>query len=183
MTAPSTDQAVEYESWHNPNLGRVVIIKLDGHGQKRHEIIGANKKFHLTPEERRLNQELCASEEQDIFLNGTLQPIRLIPDHEDTARLLHNPNHVSEDDVRSIFKLKIQQFTARLGAISNETALQRLLEIARDDDIDATIKQVDAINERLAEVVVPLNPKEEGPDPLPGKSSAPPSTIKPVTPR
>lgn len=179
------DEVSEYESWQNATLGRVVVTKLDGRGQKRHDLIGPGKTFHITPLERRMNQELAASEELDVFLNGVLQPVRLLEDAEDFEHLKSNPNHISEDDVRSIFKLKLPQFVARLGEIGNPAALERLMEIARSEEVDATLRQFEAIQTRLAEVSPSIYSQGQ-PELAPTAASpnaGPPSGIKAVTPR
>lgn len=185
MPTKATEEVVEYETWQNATLGRAVITKLDARGQKRHDLIGPGKTFHITPTERRMNQELAASEEQDLFLNGVLQPVRLIETDDDFEKLQRNPNHVSEDDVRSMFLLGLPDFVARLDQIGNAAALERLMDIARSDDVNATLRQFEAIQARLA-VVSPslfdsqsdaLNPTAANPN------QGPPSGIKAVTPR
>jgi hypothetical protein len=131
-----------------------------------------------------MNQELAASEEQDVFLNGVLQPVRLLEDAEDFERLKASPNHVSEDDVRSMFRLKAAAFTERLSQISNAAALERLMEIARSEEVDATLRQFEAIQARLAAVAPSIYQGQ--PDLAPSAASpnvGPPSGIKAVTPR
>jgi hypothetical protein len=179
------DDVQEYEAWQNATLGRVVVIKLDSRGQQRHDLIGPGKTFHITPIERRMNQERAASEEQDVFLNGVLQPVTLLENAEDFERLKENPNHVSEDDVRSMFKFKLPEFRARLEQIGNPAALERLMEVARSKDVMCTLHQFEAIQARLV-AVSPSIYDQGQPDLAPSMASpnvGPPSGIKAITPR
>lgn len=185
MPTTHTQDVLEYETWQNVTLGRAVVVKLDARGQKRHDLIGPGKTFHLTPTERRMNQELAASEEQDLFLNGVLQPVRLIETDEDYERLTKNPNHVSEEDVRTIFLLPLADFVGRLQQIGNPAGLERLKEIARSDEVQCTLRQFEAIEQRLAEVSPSIYDQGQ-PELTPSAAapnSGPPSGIKAVTPR
>jgi hypothetical protein len=178
---PDADQL---ETWQNATRGRVVLRRVGALGQVRYDMIGAGKTFHITPQERRMNQEVAASEKQDFFLNGTLQPINLA-DTEDASILLDNPNLLGdEDQIRRLFKASPDVFAERLATIDNETALERLKEIAYQDETNATLNQVRMIEARLEQVA----PEVENVHP--GVAGAESSTteggerrIKAVTPR
>ena len=167
----------DLETWKNATEGRFVLARMSALGQRTYEMIGANKTFHVTATERRYNQELVADEGSDAFLNGTLQPVRL-PDGTEPA-LLKNPNHIAEDEVRGMFALHWKTFEKRLQEITNSSTLHRLLELARQDEVNATVRQLEAIQERLKVVEPPLfesvevattGPTNQGP------------SIRPVTP-
>mgnify|MGYP003340307929 FL=1 len=66
------------EAWKNVTPGTVAVLKFDKRGDLAHEIISGGKMVNLTPEERRINQEMCAEEELDFFTNGVLVPVRQI---------------------------------------------------------------------------------------------------------
>lgn len=140
-----------YETWRNETQGMIVLKRVARTGELVDEILTAGKVIHLTPAERRMNQELFAEESYDFFKNGTLSPVRLIETEEDAAQLRSNPNHVSEDEMRSLFKSRsLKAFQERVDQITNPVALNKLLKLAEAED--ATIKQVDTIKGRLEKV-------------------------------
>jgi hypothetical protein len=145
------------ETWKNPTEGRVWVNRLDHRGEpKRVEIIGPGRTFHVTPAERRLNQEMASSSDLDIFTNGTLTPIRLLgTDEAEAAAFATNPNLMTEGDMRALVAkpkrgAATDAFAERLGEIRNGATLQRLLALAREED--APLSRVEAIEARLAEV-------------------------------
>jgi hypothetical protein len=75
----------------------VVINRLDHRGElTKHDIVDPGKKFNLTTEERRMNQELAARADMDVFSNGQLQPVRILDDVDDAREIASNPNLMSE---------------------------------------------------------------------------------------
>lgn len=142
--------AEETETWENSTPGRVVVRKFDARGTLGHELVGSKRKIAITPQERKINQEMAASEDLDVFKNGTMQPVRLIEGNEETQEIASNPNHVSESDIRAMVKGHHKTLEKRLTEIRNPSALQRLLEVARDED--ASVSTVEKIKARLQEV-------------------------------
>lgn len=171
----------QLETWRNVTAGRFVLTRHSAlTNQRQYEMIGPGKTFHVTPTERRLNQELAADDELDSFLNGTLQPVRLLDGTEEG--LLNNPNHIADDDVAGMFKLHHKTFGARLQQITNTAILNRMLEVAREDDVNATVRQVEAIQARIREVDPPMFETAEvttSAVPVAGG----PSDLRPVSPR
>jgi hypothetical protein len=155
----------EIETWENTTKGRVFVRKFDARGQLAGELVGAGRSFHLTPQERRINQEMAASEGLDVFKNGILQPVRLLEGDEDYEEIASNPNHVSDSDIRKMVKSHHKTFEKRLSEIQNPSALQRVLEIAKAEDCsistEAKIKtRLQELSPSLYEEVVPAG----GPD-------------------
>lgn len=138
----------DQEIWINAIAGRIQVRKFDARGQLGAELVGSGRKVFLTPEERQINQELAASHDLDVFANGALQPVKLL-DGADEAAIV-TPNHISEDDMRSLFSEQWKKFDARIAQISNPATLKRLLELA--EEVDAKVRQVDVIRQRLDEV-------------------------------
>lgn len=155
--------ADQLETWKNPTEGRVWINRLDRHGElEKVELIGSQKTFHISPTERRLNQEMAAQTNLDVFSNGTLTPLRLIDGTADAEAFATNPNLMTEADMRDLFKpgrseeakaAMNEAFAERLASIQNVAALDRLLTMARAED--APLSRVEAIQTRLAEVQQP----------------------------
>lgn len=149
MPAPSTARAHQ-ETWRNSTAGTVFLIRLDHRGEQTiNEQVASGRVIHLTPEERRINMEKAASENQDMFRNGTLTPVRLIDTEDDARELAANPNAMTETDMRALFKTP-RTFAAKITGITNLTSLERLLALAYDED--ATIKTVEHIKSRIAKV-------------------------------
>jgi hypothetical protein len=140
----------EQEVWQNSSQGMVGIVKLDRRGEITAEAVNGGAKFSLSVEERLLNQDRAASKDQDLFLNGTLVPIRLIETAEGAAEIAHNPNIMAESEMQGLFKLHWKKFETSVGEITNEVALRRLRSLAEEHD--ATLRQVQVIDDRLAEV-------------------------------
>ncbi len=176
MAHPLSNSDEDLETWKNATPGRVVVQRLSALGDRRHDMVGAGRMFHLTPRERRVNQELAANSDLDVFMNGTLQPIRLIEDDPDSQAVAGNPNHLNESEAENLFKAQYKVFDARLTEITNPSALQYLLSLTQRDEIHATVRQVERITARLNEV----NP---GFEPVSADTNVPEVVGRAVTPR
>lgn len=175
---PDIDQL---ETWQNATKGRVVL-KRNGANGPRAEMIGPNKLFHITPVERRINQEAAATEELDVFLNGTLQPVRIPEDTEDYQALTSNPNLLGDDEqIIRLFNAALDVFIERLSEIKQPAALERLRELSQIDETGATVAQARAIVARLAEVQPELS--NIHPDSPGTGTERVGSAVKAVTPR
>lgn len=176
---PDADQL---ETWQNVTRGRVVLRRVGAMGQVRYDMIGGSKIFHITPQERRMNQEVAATEDLDFFLNGVLQPINLA-DTDDADFLKDNPNLLGdEDQIKRLFKASPDVFAERLATIKNSSALERLKDLAYQDDTGATVAQARMVEARLAQVA----PEVDNIHGTPGTSDSPARDgdpkIKAVTP-
>lgn len=144
----------ELESWMNSTPGRVWVNKFDARGNLAAEIIASGRTFHLSPQERRVNQEMAASEELDVFSNGTLQPVRLLEGDESDVEIASKPNHLSDSDIKDLVKAHHKTLEKRLEQISNPSALERVLEAALE--VDASVSTVERIKSRMREVAPSL---------------------------
>lgn len=174
-------EPADLETWKNPTAGRVWVNRIDHRGDlKKVEIVGSGRVVHLSPAERRLNQEMAANVDQDVFANGTLTPIRLVGDDaEEAAAFAANPNMMTEGDMRTLVakpKGKADTFVERLGEIKNPGTLQRLLSLAREED--ASLSRVEAIQARLGEVAPAIHVERvssTAPTPVSAEAAASPS--------
>ena len=139
----------ELETWKNDTAARIWVKKVDRHGELEDVQVPPGKVLHLTPDERRINHEIAVEEKFDMFKNGSLTPVRLIEGTEDAAEIASNPNLMSETDMRDLFKQNWRTFDAKVQEITNPIALDRLREIASEED--ATVRQMEVITNRLAE--------------------------------
>ena len=179
ITEPDADSI---ETWQNVTRGRVVLNRLGELGQKRPDMIGAGKTFHITPRDRRINQEAAANPDLDVFLNGTLQPVHLPSDNgEDYSAITSNPNLLGDDaQIKRLFKATDDVFAERLGEIKNASALERLKDLANQDETGARVSQLRMIEARLTQIapeITNIHADATGADPDRG------AQIKAVTPK
>lgn len=144
----------DFETWKNSTAGRVVLKKFNQRGELSDEMMSGGKVFHIKPQERRINQEMAATPELDMFSNGQLTPVRLIETEEDAKEIASNPNLLSESDMKDLYKGHWKTFESKVAEISNINTLERLLEIG--SEVDAKVRQIDVIKARVEE----LNPVE-----------------------
>lgn len=147
---------VDYEQWENASGAMIVLRKMDTLGRITEEKVAGGRNVQITPGERRYNQEQCASEDLDVFKNGLMRPVRLLDSEEDSAVLQANVNAMSESTMRALFNTPIRAFSAKVREVSNPIALQRFLELAQDDAVEATVKQVEVLKGRLNEIRPPI---------------------------
>lgn len=169
------------ETWENGTLGRVVIKKFGADGKLRDEVVAGGRTFHITEQERRINQEMAATQSLDIFTNGVLQPneatMKLLDGTESAREIAENPNFIGEADLKALVKSHWKALQSRLQEIDQPHALVRLLEIAKETD--ASYATVSRIQERLQEV----SPTSYTEVVTVGGPVDTRSGIKPVTPR
>jgi hypothetical protein len=150
-----SDSKTTKETWKNAGAGEVWINVIDPHTQRlKHVPVRSGNKIMITTEERQINQDRAASSDKDFFTNGTLTPVRLVDTAEDYAEIASNPNLLSEEDMRDMFKLKAAQFKARLADITNAIAISRMAEMAKAEEsgLNVTMAQFKALEQRLAEL-------------------------------
>ena len=129
----------------NAGQGLVYITKIGEYGRRESELVHGGRVFALTPQERRLNQAQCFDPKNDPFTNGSFKPLALLDDEVDTARLRNNPNVLDDHRVGELFALKGEGFSQKLLEITNQTAIDRLIEIARQPDAGATVQQLEIL--------------------------------------
>jgi hypothetical protein len=148
------------EVWKNSIPGSIVIQRSSPNGIVRHELIASQRSFSISPEDRRMNQNLAANSDLDMFANGMLQPVNL-PDTTE-PELLENPNHIPDSQLPAFFRMQIRTFTKRIETITNQAMLERLKELGPGQD--ATVRQMEMIQARLDAVSPKLNPGEDETD-------------------
>lgn len=141
----------ELETWQSNIKGRVVVSRRGEYGVERDEMVPGGKKLHITPSDRRMNQERAATPELDVFSNGMLVPIQI---GEAASEFASNPNLLTEDDIREIVKGHPKTFEKRLSEIKNLSIVEKMLDIAKEED--CTVKRVEAIQARQDELS-PIN--------------------------
>lgn len=136
------------EVWRNESAGTAVVKKFDHRGElDKVDLVRGGQVVSLTTEERKLNQSLAGSPEQDIFQTGVMRPVHILEDADDAAEIAANPNLMSETKMRSLVKGHPNSFKEALETITNPIALQRLLTISKEEDVANS--RVEAIKARL----------------------------------
>jgi len=160
----------ELETWENIGSARHVIRKFSAKGDLVEELITGGRRFHVSTRERHLNSEMAADSTLDPFSNGMFSPVRLLETTEDAAEIASNPNLMGEEEMATILRGRIDTFRKRLAKIDNPVVLNRLIQVATDND--APVSKVEAIKGRLVEVQPPAY-----------NESSPPEPGNPVSPR
>lgn len=170
----------QVETWQNPGQSRVVVRRLNHRDELvNDEMVGPGRTFTITSTERELNQQLANSPEQDVFRNGRLVPVQLLEGSDIAREVATNPNLLTDGDMRVLATAGTQSksleaaaaFQHRLSQITNPTTLERLYQLAIDED--APYSRVTAIMRRLGEVGGPTyQPATTTPDPALGPSAA-----------
>ena len=142
--------AADKESWRNATKGIHGVLKYDKFGNEVHEQVRPGQTVQLSTDERLLNMDRAADESLDVFKNGTFVPVRLLDGTEDKAEISSNPNLKSEDELRDLLGLHWQKFEPAVEAITNVSALSRLLEIAQEED--ATMRQFRIIESHIRKI-------------------------------
>lgn len=144
----------EKETWTSTRAGDLYLETIDAQGNLKTTVVRSGGKITLTPMERQINQERAYSDDVDFFKNGALVPVRLLESAEDYAEIANNPNHIDEKDMLDILKLNTNALKKRLSEVTNDQAVERMLELARDEDndLDITMAKFRAIENRLTEL-------------------------------
>lgn len=156
MPARIITSVKDFETWESSIDGLIWLKKFDRRGDIIEERVKPHGKVLLTPEERRYNQEMIVEVANDPFQNGMLIPINLVETADDYEELRGNPNHLTEQDMRALLDnpKDLDGLEVSVANVSNPTTLQRLLAVAESEEVDATVKQVKIIRQRLAEIAV-----------------------------
>lgn len=144
----------DFETWKSNLPGTLWIKRFDRSGNEIDERIDGGREVRVLPEERRLNQEIAATPELDPFQNGQLVPLKLVESAEDYDELRSYGNHLTEADMRALLKKPkaVAELVTAIESISNPTTLVRFLAISEEEEVDATVRQVKAIKDRLTAV-------------------------------
>jgi hypothetical protein len=166
-------EETERETWTNPGRGTVYIFALDVTGKQVQKKILPGERISITPQERRMNQEVAVRTTLDFFTNGTLAPVTLAETAADYEMLRESPHVMSDSDIKELFSSSASAFKKRIAEISNLLLLERIAEVAQNEGIKATVAQNNAITARMDEV---------RPDPLEGRKFADHTDEKPIKP-
>lgn len=96
----STQVRQAVEIWKNVAAGMRYYRSLDAMGRETTSLVQAGRTFSLTPLERQLNQEMAASKQLDMFLNGTFL---LVQASDDTNMdEIQSPNSITDREIVTV---------------------------------------------------------------------------------
>lgn len=147
----------EKEVWQNNGNGEIWVNTTNSRGELVQSVVRPKTKIFISTADRIINQELTVDDNLDFFKNGMLTPVKLLEDAEDYEELASNPNHLSESDMKALFNLKVADFKKRIADISNLTTLQRILDLAEQEDTGAGVSQVKALTARVEALSAPVS--------------------------
>ena len=148
-TAPPGAQPPKLEIWRHSGAGRVFLTKFNAAGTETSVAVGGGKTVTLTPQERRLNQDRCASDKLDFFKNGTLVPVRLVESEYDFEELANNRQVMSDEEIAALLTGHPSTFKKRVEELTNPVTIQRIIDAAGDE---ITVAKLGLLTQRLAAV-------------------------------
>lgn len=144
------DQSLEV--WENVTEALLGLRKIDYRGNEKDVLVRGGSKVTLTPEERELNESLVADEKFNPFTNGMLRAVRLSDDPDATE--VDASAALSPDEMSEFFKQTVAAYTKAVKEITSSILLQRLIK--HGEEHEATVRQVQALRDRLESVDPPL---------------------------
>lgn len=141
----------EYETWQAN--GRIVLRKFNRVGSLEAVLVNSGRRIQLTEQERIMNQDRVADAAMDPFTNGTLSPVRLPDSSKESAQaIVDSPNTMAEEDMVKLLDGHHKTFDKKLGEITSPYVVRRMLALAQSDEVDITVKRIEAIETRLREL-------------------------------
>lgn len=141
------------EGWKNSGKSTLQVWAFSSvYGQMSATLIRGGQTVHLTPAERRMNQDKVLDPKHDPFTNGTLIPVRIIETEADVEQIRSNPATLTDDQIAELMSGHGNTLKKRLRDISNSVTLMRLLEIGASEAVDASTSKMLAVRERLEEI-------------------------------
>lgn len=144
--------AVSDETWRNESKVTVVVRKYDRHGDISHAVMAPGQTLVLSTTDRLANSDEAVSKKVDPFCNGLLHPVRIADDVEGYEEIASNPNILSEDELGKLFKGHHATFKKRVAEITNLSTLSRMMDLASDESVGASLAQVRTLEERTQEL-------------------------------
>lgn len=149
-------QNSDMEIWQATNA-RFGIWKFNRAGQPEAYAVKPNQKVSISVAERQYNDDMNRDRPNTgggPFKNGYLMPVQLVETAEDYAEVVDNPNHLSDDDIKALLKVKQADFAERIEEMENKALLERIYEIASNTD-SVTMSKMRLLEEIHYKIVNP----------------------------
>jgi hypothetical protein len=151
--ADQIDPYVGVETWEHTSRATLYIARFTGkYGETEWKPVVGRKKFTITPAERRMNSDLCASPAVDPFRNGTCVPVSFTEETPaaDIAELGRNTQVLPDPEIDGLLATDTGPFLDRITKIDNPSVLLRVYE--RAVSLDAPFSKVTAVRDRLRQI-------------------------------
>lgn len=153
MRFASSDEVHGQETWKGATKSTVVLKKFDTRGNLIDVPVRGNKTVHLSPEERAVNEELVADEKYNPFRNGLLTPVVMLEGNEEEAEeFASTPATRADSELLEVFDYNWKAYDKFLDETDNEILLNRLLDLAKQNDDKVTNRQLQRLEDRVAQV-------------------------------
>lgn len=133
------------EVWESLIQGDIWLPVTDVQGKERQIRVRGGGKLRITPLDRELIQEMCVSEELDMFLNGFLR--RIDGDQNEDPKT-QTEYALGTEDLVAIFELTGEDYEQKVDSL-NEIGVRRMIDLA--DPADATLSQATYLKDSLTE--------------------------------
>lgn len=143
------------ELWKNLGRGDVWIKAFDVKGNTIAKKIPGGGSIQLSPEERKMNQEIAYGPEADVFSNGKLvvsdfaQLVDVAEDLEDLRS-----NSLSESEIKKLLEENTNTLKKKLAEITSPHVISVLKDMVEDND-DVSVAKATAIQARYSEIMPP----------------------------
>lgn len=149
----------EQETWKSVAPVRFGIMKFDRLGAPVRTSVKPGDTISVSTDERLYNQARAANHQRgsvtDPFTNGHLKPLTLVDTAEDYAEISDNPNHMDDDDIKAMLKVKVADFKKRVDEIENPALLQRIKQIADENPDLVTVGKLRHLDDKLEPILHP----------------------------
>lgn len=149
----------EQERWQSVSPVTFGIIKFDRLGNPVRTAVKPGEVVSVSVDERLYNQNKAENSKRgaavDSFTNGDFKPVKLIDTAEDYAEVANNPNHMNDDDIKAMLKIKVADFKKRIDEIDNPALLQRVKQIADENPDLVTVGKLRHLDEKLEPILHP----------------------------
>jgi predicted HTH transcriptional regulator len=153
--------ADELETWQAN--GRIVLRKVDAGGKTQEILVNAGRRIQLTEAERQMNEDRVADDKRNPFTNGTLSPVRIPATSESAQAIVANPNAMTDEDLLELVGAHHKTFEKKIAEVTSPYVVKRMLAAAQTGEVDVTLKRVEALEAKLAELTdgeVPVYERE-----------------------
>lgn len=150
MNEDQSETAPRLEQWESVVQSRIGLNRYDRDGRPTPIMILGRQSFHMSPDERRLNQALIVEERHDPFKNGSFRLNIPVDDEPDSRELAGNRETMSDADVDELIDMKPAEFVEFASTLTSPVTVRRILN--RCLELEAGPARVNALRELLKQL-------------------------------
>lgn len=143
LTGSVSEQEKSFiETWENVGSSVNYIIRENRRGDAEHAEIKGQRQFKLSSYDRMLTEDQILDLRNNPFKNGSFRPV-IVPEN---VNIESNPNAMSEEDIRSLFKASDTAWDEWMDMIDSPSTLQRMIDMADDGECDLSHRRYQQLN-------------------------------------